>query len=52
MDPNFATSGFARVPKKLLGIFDKDMLQLFDFERFLVDHVAPRDRKALSFDAI
>ena len=35
------------VPKKLLGFFDEDMLQLFEFERFLFDHVIPRDREAL-----
>ncbi len=29
------------VPKKLLDFFDKDMLQLFEFERFLFDHVIP-----------
>jgi hypothetical protein len=35
------------VPKKLTDFFDEDMLQLFDFERFLIDHVIPRDREAL-----
>jgi hypothetical protein len=35
------------VPKKLLDFFDEDMLQLFDFERFPIDHVIPRDREAL-----
>ncbi len=35
------------VPKKLLDFFDKDMLQLFEFELFLFDHVFPRDREAL-----
>jgi hypothetical protein len=35
------------VPKKLLDFFDQDILQLFDFERFLIDHVIPRDREAL-----
>ena len=35
------------VPKKLLDFFDQDMLQVFDFERFLVDHVIPRDRETL-----
>ena len=34
-------------PKKLLDFFDKDMLQLFESERFLFDHVIPRDREAL-----
>ncbi|MDQ6703076.1 MAG: hypothetical protein M3Z96_08260 [Pseudomonadota bacterium] len=33
--------------KKLLGFFDADMLQLFDFERVLFDHMIPRDREAL-----
>ena len=50
MDPEFGTSGFAHIPKRLLD-FDQDMLQLFEFERFLFDHVIPRDREALSFDA-
>ena len=35
------------VPKKLLDFFDEDMLQLFEIERFLFDHVIPRDREAL-----
>jgi hypothetical protein len=35
------------VPKKLLDFLDQGMLQLFDFERFLFDHVIPRDREAL-----
>ncbi|MGH6853002.1 MAG: hypothetical protein ACREDJ_07380 [Methylocella sp.] len=35
------------VPKKLRDFFDKDMLQLFEIERFLFDHVIPRDREAL-----
>jgi hypothetical protein len=35
------------VPKKLLDFFDQDMLQLFELERFLFDHVIPRDREAL-----
>jgi hypothetical protein len=47
MDPNFGTGGVACVPKKLLDFSDKYMLQLFDSEPFLVDHVVPRDRKAL-----
>jgi hypothetical protein len=33
--------------KKLLDFFDKDILQLFEFKRFLIDHVIPRDREAL-----
>jgi hypothetical protein len=40
-------SALEHVPKKLLDFFDKDMLQLFEFERFLFDHVIPRDREAL-----
>jgi hypothetical protein len=45
----FANSGtlLEHVPKKLLDFFDKDMLQFFEFERFLIDHVIPRDREAL-----
>jgi hypothetical protein len=39
-------SALEHVPKKLLDFFDKDMLQLFEFERFLFDHVIPRDRDA------
>ena len=35
------------VPKKLLDFFDKDMLQLLESERFLFDHVIPRDGEAL-----
>jgi hypothetical protein len=35
------------VPKKLLDFFDQHMLQLFEFKRFLFDHVIPRDREAL-----
>ncbi len=41
------TQRLEHVPKKLLDFFDKDMLQLFEFERFLFDHVIPRDREAL-----
>jgi hypothetical protein len=40
-------SRLEHVPKKLLDVFDQDMLQLFDSEWFLVDHVIPRDREAL-----
>ena len=36
------------VPKKLHDFVDKNMLQLFEIERFLFDHVIPRDREALS----
>jgi hypothetical protein len=35
------------VPKKLLAFFDSAMLQLFEFERFLFDHVIPRNQEAL-----
>ena len=52
MDPDFGTGGFERVPKKVIDFFDSDMLQLFEFERFLFHHVIPRDREALSFDPI
>ena len=41
------TLSLEHVPKKLLDFFDQDMLQLFDPERFLVDHVIPRDRETL-----
>jgi hypothetical protein len=33
--------------KKLLGFFDSGMLQLFEFERFLFDHVISRGGQAL-----
>ena len=39
-------NGLEHVPKKLLDFFDQDMLQLLEFERFLPDHVIPRDREA------
>jgi hypothetical protein len=35
------------VPKKRIDFFGSDMLQLFEFERFLFDHVIPRDWEAL-----
>jgi hypothetical protein len=35
------------VPKKLLDFFAQDMLQLFDFERVLIDQMIPFDRDAL-----
>ena len=42
------TRQLGRVLKKLLDFFDiEDMLQLFDFERVLIDHVVPRDWEAL-----
>jgi hypothetical protein len=40
-------TNLAHVPKKLLDFFDSDMLQLFEIERFLFDHVIPHDREAL-----
>ena len=33
--------------EKLLDFFDSDMLHLFEFERFLFDHVIPRVGQAL-----
>jgi hypothetical protein len=41
------TRQLEHVPKKLLAFFDKDMLQLFEFERFLFDHLIPGDRESL-----
>jgi hypothetical protein len=35
------------VPKKLLAFFDQDMLQLFDFERVLIDQMILFDQDAL-----
>jgi hypothetical protein len=35
------------VPKKLIEFLDQNMLQRFDFERFLLDPMIPSDRKAL-----
>ncbi len=40
-------SPLEHVPKKLLDFFDQDLLRLIDIERFLFDHVIPRDREAL-----
>jgi hypothetical protein len=36
-----------QVPKKLTDFFDENLLQHFDFERFLIDHMIPCDREAL-----
>jgi len=36
-----------QVPKKLTDFFDENLLQRFDFERFLIDHMTPCDREAL-----
>jgi hypothetical protein len=33
--------------KKLIDLFDEDMLPFFGFERFLFDCMSPGDRKAL-----
>jgi hypothetical protein len=35
------------VPKQLLDFFDRDVLQLLEFERFLFDPVISRDQEAL-----
>jgi len=35
------------VPEKLVDFSDQNMLQLFDFERFLLDWMIPSDRKTL-----
>jgi hypothetical protein len=35
------------VPKKMLDVFNENMLQLFEFERFLFDRVMPHDRETL-----
>ena len=35
------------VPKKMLDVFNENMLQLFEFERFLFDSVMPHDRETL-----
>ena len=35
------------VPEKLTDFSDKNMLQLFDFERALIDRMIPSDRNAL-----
>jgi hypothetical protein len=36
-----------QAPKKLMGFFDKSLLQRFDFERFPVVRTIPFERKAL-----
>jgi hypothetical protein len=35
------------VPKKMLDVFNENMLQLFEFERFLFDRVMPHNRETL-----
>gem|GEM_PF-5304212 len=42
-----SASGLVPVPKKLLVFFDSDRLQLFEFERVLIDQMIPFDRDAL-----
>jgi hypothetical protein len=33
--------------KTVFDFFDEDMLQLFEFERVIIDHVSPGDRDTL-----
>jgi hypothetical protein len=40
-------STFSVFRHRIYPMSHEDMLQLFDFERFLVDHVIPRDRETL-----
>jgi hypothetical protein len=40
-------STLGHMAKKLLGFFESGMLQLFEFERFLFDHVISRGGQAL-----
>jgi hypothetical protein len=42
-----ALAALEHVPKKLIGFFDQNMLQLSEFERFLFDQMSPSDREAL-----
>ncbi|MGH6863708.1 MAG: hypothetical protein ACRECN_05470, partial [Methylocella sp.] len=46
-DPHCGAATLEHVPKKLLDFFEFDMLQLFEFERFLIDQMNPFDRDAL-----
>ena len=41
-----------QAPKKLIDLFDKRLLQHFDFERFLIVRTIPFERKALAVDRI
>jgi hypothetical protein len=36
-----------QAPKMLTDFFDENLLQRFDFERFLIDHLSPCDREEL-----
>ncbi len=47
MPPSGNALALEQVPKKLTALFDKNMLQLFDFERVLTDQMIPFDRDAL-----
>jgi hypothetical protein len=42
-----ARSALEHVPKKLLGFFDQNVLQLFESERVLSDQLIPSDLGAL-----
>jgi hypothetical protein len=46
-EPPDRTVALKHVQKKLLGFFDSDMPQLFDFERVLIDQMVPIDWDAL-----
>jgi hypothetical protein len=43
----FRFTSLEQFPKKLTDFFDENLLQYFDFERFLIDHMSPWDREAL-----
>jgi hypothetical protein len=47
MPPSENALALEQVPKKLTGYFDKNMLQLFDFERVLTDQMIPFEWVAL-----